>query len=422
MSTIRDFALGIVETAPSPATSGTTLVLQTGQGEDMPTTLPFKLIAYPPNLLPVKSVLEELLVTARTDDTLTIERAQGETTAKTIEAGWFVVNPITTDDIFNGSLVANEVPGGTVDGTNATFTIASSGVTSQNLHLYVNGLLQKQGASDDYTFSGTTITFNSGAIPVSGSNILATYWVGNQINSVGTNSYIANEAVSGSINGSNTVFTTARPYIANSLEVYVNGLKQGTAHVTETDPSAGTFTLDSAPTGVSEEEPADVVEVAYQFNLNPSGNADTVDGIHAFTTPTANSLVPLGSDSKFASIVSNLPVISHHDAGTKTQLSGLRVEEGWHYIQGNNTTILDGTVTFNSAFTSPPTVLISFISAASTGSTPTSTAAFVTPWTSFTGCYTQDITTTNFGVRLQSTGSNHSTSFYFGFSWIAIGT
>ena len=99
MAKIRDLALGRVLTAPSPATTGTTLVLEAGQGQDMPTTVPFKLLAYPEGYLPTKSNSEKILVTARTDDTLTIVRAQGETTAKNIAAGWLVSNNIFTDDI-----------------------------------------------------------------------------------------------------------------------------------------------------------------------------------------------------------------------------------------------------------------------------------------------------------------------------------
>ena len=282
MSNIRDLAVGSVLTAPSPATSGTTLVLQTGEGADMPTTLPYKLLVFPTGAVPSKANSEKVLVTAQTDDTLTIERAQGETTAKNIAAGWLVANAVFTEDIFNSAFVTGEVPAGTIDGTNDDFTLASTPTTS-SVQVFLNGVRQK--ITDDYTVSGSTITFVTA--PPTSSNILVDYSVGAQGNSVGTNSYIAKEAVTGSIDGSNAVFTTARAYIAGSLEVYVNGLKQGTAHLTETAPSSGTFTLDVAPaTG-------DVVEVAYQYNLNPSGNADTVDGYHLEAIMQA--IYPVGS-------------------------------------------------------------------------------------------------------------------------------
>lgn len=285
MANIKDFAAGLVLTAPSPATTGTSVTLRTGEGALMP-AVPFYATLAPAGQLTNSLNSEKVLVTARPGnaDTFTITRAQGGTAAKPVAAGWAFVNAVYADDLFNSALVFNEVPVGTIDGTNVTFTTAST-PTASNVRVHLNGLRLK--VTDDYTVSGNTITFVTA--PTTGSNLLVDYVVGSQANSVGTNSYIAKEAVTGSINGSNTVFTTARAYVAGSLEVYVNGLKQGTAHVTETTPSSGTFTLDTAPaTG-------DIVEVAYQYNLNPSGNADTVDGIHASTTPTANQLMPLNA-------------------------------------------------------------------------------------------------------------------------------
>lgn len=53
--------------------------------------------------------------------------------------------------------VGYEVPGGTVNGTNTNFTLAS---TPQNnsLQLYKNGQLLKPGSGNDYTISGAAIT------------------------------------------------------------------------------------------------------------------------------------------------------------------------------------------------------------------------------------------------------------------------
>lgn len=66
-----------------------------------------------------------------------------------------------------------EIPGGSVDGSNYTYTLTSSPVPSGSLMLYVNGLLQKQGSINDYTLSGSTITMNY--IPAIGANLAATY-------------------------------------------------------------------------------------------------------------------------------------------------------------------------------------------------------------------------------------------------------
>lgn len=73
------------------------------------------------------------------------------------------------------ALVWNETPSGTLDGSNATFTLASSPASSSKLLLSNNGLLLQHGASNDFVLSTNSITFNAGAIPVSGDSLLATY-------------------------------------------------------------------------------------------------------------------------------------------------------------------------------------------------------------------------------------------------------
>lgn len=72
----------------------------------------------------------------------------------------------------SSSLVWNEIPTGSVNGVNDTFTLAD---TPSALMLHVNGLLQYAGAANDFTLSGATITFNAGAIPQTGDVLLATY-------------------------------------------------------------------------------------------------------------------------------------------------------------------------------------------------------------------------------------------------------
>lgn len=56
-----------------------------------------------------------------------------------------------------------ETPAGAINGTNAVFTLANSPIPAASLALFKNGLLQTAGS--DYTLSGASITFTSGAIP-----------------------------------------------------------------------------------------------------------------------------------------------------------------------------------------------------------------------------------------------------------------
>lgn len=104
---IRDLAIGQVATAPSPATSGLTLVLNGGQGADMPTTLPLKVIAFPPGTVASKVNAEHLLVTNISTDTLTFVRAQGETSAQSIAVGWLIAAAIFSEDVNSINSVIN---------------------------------------------------------------------------------------------------------------------------------------------------------------------------------------------------------------------------------------------------------------------------------------------------------------------------
>ncbi len=66
-----------------------------------------------------------------------------------------------------------EVPGGVVDGANATFTLANTPSPAGSLVLYRNGIAQKVAV--DYTLTGATVQFLTGAIPQPGDTLLAWY-------------------------------------------------------------------------------------------------------------------------------------------------------------------------------------------------------------------------------------------------------
>jgi hypothetical protein len=80
----------------------------------------------------------------------------------------------TTGVLTSSSYVTREIPSGTINGSNATFVLAFT-PTSGTEMVFVNGILQNVGAGNDYTISGTTITFLSGAIPQTGDIVLVSY-------------------------------------------------------------------------------------------------------------------------------------------------------------------------------------------------------------------------------------------------------
>lgn len=66
-----------------------------------------------------------------------------------------------------------ELPTGSIDGVNTIFEIANTPQPASSLMFFVNGLLMRQGAGDDYVLNSTFITMSYA--PRSGSNVFATY-------------------------------------------------------------------------------------------------------------------------------------------------------------------------------------------------------------------------------------------------------
>lgn len=78
-----------------------------------------------------------------------------------------------TDTLIGTTLVSREVPTGNKDASNCTFNLAASPLSGSE-QVYLNGVLQNQGAGNDYTISTNTITFLTA--PAALDTILVTYW------------------------------------------------------------------------------------------------------------------------------------------------------------------------------------------------------------------------------------------------------
>jgi len=91
-----NFAISLVATAPSPATSGTSLVVTSGEGDLFPqpsTDGQFNVVIFPVGEQPNWSNAEIVRVTARSTDTFTIDRAEEGTSARTIVVGDIIMLP-----------------------------------------------------------------------------------------------------------------------------------------------------------------------------------------------------------------------------------------------------------------------------------------------------------------------------------------
>lgn len=114
-----------------------------------------------------------------------------------------------------------EIPAGTLDGLNASFTLTGLPSPASSLTLYRNGMLLKPNL--DYTLSASSILFQAGAVPRTADSLLAYYRLAVAIPGVG---FVDAETPSGAINGVNNFYTLVQaPSPSDSLGVYRNGIR-----------------------------------------------------------------------------------------------------------------------------------------------------------------------------------------------------
>ena len=91
------------------------------------------------------------------------------TTGDTLQS-WYRTSGIATGAIqFSDA----EVPSGTVDGSNGTYSLGAAPNPVASLQVFRNGILQKLGS--DYSLTDSTITFVGTSIPQTGDTLQASY-------------------------------------------------------------------------------------------------------------------------------------------------------------------------------------------------------------------------------------------------------
>lgn len=81
-----------------------------------------------------------------------------------------VFTPLTVSSLTSGNFSINETPSGAINGSNTAFTTGNTPVAG-TVQVFLNGLLQT--ATDDYTISGSTITYATA--PIAGDVLRVTY-------------------------------------------------------------------------------------------------------------------------------------------------------------------------------------------------------------------------------------------------------
>lgn len=98
--------------------------------------------------------------------------ASGDITSVTDKRAWLDIE-IGASGLTESDFVDNEVPSGDLDGVDVTYTLTQSPSPTTSLKLYKNGNRLDEGASDDYTLSGGTITY--AVAPVSDDKLIADF-------------------------------------------------------------------------------------------------------------------------------------------------------------------------------------------------------------------------------------------------------
>lgn len=196
----------------------------------------------------------------KTSKTLSVNNLSGSLTRLTDGSPYIIAGPnVGVNFNPNGSITITatgagvtstsitswmEVPSGDIDGINMVYSLVSSPDPTNALMLYLNGALQLQGGSYDYSLSGNTFVMNTA--PLSGSSMFATYAY--TIVAPTGPSFAWMEIPYGTTDGSNTTFTLAyAPYPASSLMLYVNGVLQRQGVLYDYTLSGNTVTMNVPP-------------------------------------------------------------------------------------------------------------------------------------------------------------------------------
>src|ERR1035437_7263050 len=171
----KNFAFSLVATAPSPASSGTSLIVTAGEGTVFPTA-PFQVTIWPSGVRPTRANAEICQVTVVSTDTLTITRAQESSSARAIVIGDNIAATITVLSLTDiealapnssivsttGNITALALPTGTgaltiylTNASLATIQGIGAGISGQRLTLISQGAGQLDLANNNA--SGTTL-------------------------------------------------------------------------------------------------------------------------------------------------------------------------------------------------------------------------------------------------------------------------
>lgn len=151
----KNFAYSTIATAPSPADSGTSLVVESGHGTRFP-AVSFNAVVWPAGAIPIPTNAEIVRVTNITTDTFTITRTQESTSARTIVVGDQIaatVTALTLTDV-EGQVATHE---GAAD-PHTGYRLESANHSHQSTGAQAGTLAEAALALTDVTTANATTT------------------------------------------------------------------------------------------------------------------------------------------------------------------------------------------------------------------------------------------------------------------------
>lgn len=171
-----NLALAPVLVPPSPALSGTSLIIAGGYAALFP-SVPFNCSVYPGGVTPTAANAEIVRVTNIVGDVFTITRAQEGTTAKAIASGWSIANTITVkvitdieNAISSGGSGILSVSAGTLAITNSEVIFSNSNGVSFGASSNVITASFSGGGGGGAAISAGANSQNTGTVQFSNSN------------------------------------------------------------------------------------------------------------------------------------------------------------------------------------------------------------------------------------------------------------
>lgn len=276
------------------------------------------------DLLPLgENVFAFITKLATTDVFLGVGGQAYVLTSGSSSASGFNPAPASALGVANIQKAFCEIPAGTINSLNKSFTLAQTPFSSTSLLLFKNGVFQYQNATGgDYSVVNNQITMT--LAPNTNDELVATYWLGNNL----IYSYIQEHLVN--VATTNTFALTNPLSVTNGAAVWLNGLLRypGTNSDYTASPSA------------------------VMFNYNITGNSK----VDVFFTSTGDNLFPYNYTVKETSNASRSTYSFFGDM--ESQNSFLLAIDGVSQFPINNT-INNTSITVNDyLFTSPNTVNI----------------------------------------------------------------